>query len=181
MIRRDPRGAERMVARLSDLLRLTLENEATNEVPLKQELEFLEKYLEIEQTRFHDRLIIDLQIDARTLDAYVPNMILQPIVENAIRHGIAKRAGAGRIEIAAEGVNGSLCLRVRDDGRGLPENGETRTDNLGVGLANTRARLAQLYGARSRFELHNAVGGGLEVLMIIPFRNGDGMKNEENV
>jgi two-component system, LytTR family, sensor kinase len=169
LIRQDQRKAEQMIARLSDLLRLALDNEATKEVTLRQEMEFLDKYLEIEQTRFHDRLIIDRRIDQRSLNARVPNMILQPIVENAIRHGVARRAGAGLIRIMAERINGSLILRVRDDGHGVI----TNTDKAGVGIANTRARLERLYGADHRFELSNAVDGGAEVSIVIPFRAFD--------
>jgi signal transduction histidine kinase len=184
LIRRDPRQAEQMVTRLSELLRLTLDNEAMNEVTLRQELEFLEKYVEIEQTRFHDRLTIDQQIDRRTLDAQVPNMILQPIVENAIRHGIAKRAGAGRIRITAEQISGSLWLKVCDDGQGLHLNPEAKNDKTGVGLANTRARLKQLYGVAHRFELGNAPDGGLEVSIMIPYRilhaRNDQEKNQDS-
>jgi two-component system LytT family sensor kinase len=168
LIRRDQRKAEQMIARLGDLLRLALDNEATKEVTLREEMGFLEKYLEIEQTRFYDRLTIDRQIDPHSLDAYVPNMILQPIVENAIRHGIAKRAGAGLIRLTVERINGSLLLQVRDDGHGLITNMEP--DKAGVGIANTRARLERLYGKDHRFELSNAVDGGMEVSIVIPFR-----------
>lgn len=171
LIRQDQRKAELMIERLSDLLRLALDNEATKEVTLRQEMEFLDKYLEIEQTRFHDRLIIDRRIDQRSLDAHVPNMILQPIVENAIRHGVASRAGAGLIRITVERINGSLLLRVRDDGHGVITN--TESDKSGVGIANTRARLERLYGADHRFELSNAVDGGAEVSIVIPFRAFD--------
>ncbi|HYX42287.1 MAG TPA: histidine kinase, partial [Pyrinomonadaceae bacterium] len=152
LIHRDPRAADQMVARLGDLLRLTLDNHGVEEVPLKEELEFLEKYLEIEQTRFHDRLSVHLEIDPASLDALLPNLLLQPLVENAIRHGISARPGAGQIEICARRENGTLQLAVRDNGTGLPADWET-CGQLGVGLANTRARLAQLYGARHTFTL----------------------------
>ena len=168
LIHRDPRAADRMVARLGDLLRLTLDGQGVEEVPLKEELEFLEKYLEIEQTRFHDRLSIELEIDPASLDARLPNLLLQPLVENAIRHGISARPGAGRIEIRARRENGALLLAVRDDGLGLPADWQTST-SFGVGLANTRARLAQLYGAHHTFTLANMPGGGLEVAIAIPF------------
>ncbi|HKX33694.1 MAG TPA: histidine kinase [Blastocatellia bacterium] len=170
LVRRDPRRAEEMIARLGELLRMTLEGDVRNEVTLRQELDFLEKYLEIEQTRFHDRLTIDREIDPCTLEAQVPHLILQPIVENAIRHGIAKRAGAGRIRIAAERLNGSLSLKVCDDGGGLRPETAAETQKTSVGLANTRARLRQLYGEDHRFELDNAAGGGLEVSIVVPFR-----------
>jgi signal transduction histidine kinase len=169
LIHRDPRAADRMVARLGDLLRLTLDNHGIEEVPLKEELEFLEKYLEIEQTRFHDRLSVRMEIDPESLDARLPNLLLQPLVENAIRHGISARPGAGHIEIHARREQGALQLAVRDDGMGLPADWQT-TGQIGVGLANTRARLAQLYGAGHSFTLANMPGGGLEVAIAIPFR-----------
>jgi two-component system, LytTR family, sensor kinase len=169
LIHRDPRAADRMVARLGDLLRLTLDGQGIEEVPLKEELEFLAKYLEIEQTRFHDRLSVLMEIDPESLDARLPNLLLQPLVENAIKHGISARPGAGRIEISARRANSTLQLSVRDDGMGLPADWQT-CGQLGVGLANTRARLAQLYGAQHTFTLANIHGGGLEVAITIPFR-----------
>ena len=166
LVSEDPEAAERMIARLSELLRLTLENAGTQEVSLRQELAFLERYLEIEQTRFHDRLTVAMDIDPEVLDARVPNLILQPLVENAIRHGIAPRPTPGRVEIAATHENGTLALQVRDNGPGLPSgDGQPRE---GVGLKNTRARLAQLYGPHHRFHLHNAPEGGLHITLEIP-------------
>jgi two-component system, LytTR family, sensor kinase len=170
LIHRDPRAADRMVARLGDLLRLTLDNHGVEEVSLKEEIEFLEKYLEIEQTRFHDRLSVRLEVAPDSLDARLPTLLLQPLVENAIKHGISARPGAGQIEISAHRENGALLLAVRDDGTGLPADWEACA-SLGVGLANTRARLAQLYGARHTFTLANVPGGGLEVAIAIPFHS----------
>lgn len=169
LMHKDVRAADRMIARLSDLLRLTLENAGQQEVSLRQELEFLESYLEIEQTRFRDRLQIRMEIAPETLDACVPNLILQPLVENAIRHGIAPRAASGAVEIRARRVAETLELQVRDNGRGLP-NGALNGLKEGVGLTNTRARLEQLYGAAQRFELNNRAEGGLNVSLTIPFR-----------
>jgi signal transduction histidine kinase len=165
LMHRNVEAADRMLARLSDLLRLTLENAGTQEVTLRQELEFLERYLEIEQTRFRDRLRVRMEIEPETLDARVPNLILQPLVENAVRHGIAARAVPGLIEIRAAHTDGSLHLQVRDDGPGLQAEAKE-----GVGLTNTRLRLQQLYGAAQRFELSNASGGGLLVSLSLPFR-----------
>ncbi len=162
-------AADRMLARLSELLRLTLRNVGAQEVTLKQELDFLERYLEIEQTRFADRLSVRMDIDPAALEAQVPNLLLQPLVENAIRHGIAPREEAGRIEIYARRVNGTLQLQVRDDGPGLSE-GQELKPNEGIGLANTRARLQQLHGAAQRFELRNGADGGLVVSVTIPFK-----------
>src|SRR5215468_2363575 len=169
LMRRDVEAAERMITRLSDLLRLTLENVGAQETPLRQELEFLERYLEIEQTRFRDRLQVKMEIEPETLDARAPNLILQPLVENAIRHGIAPRAAAGLVEIRARRSGDKLELQVRDNGVGLPTD-HREPIKEGVGLANTRARLEQLYGAAYRFELNNVDGGGLIVSLTIPFR-----------
>lgn len=180
LMHRDVEAADRMLTRLSDLLRLTLETEGAQEVPLKQELEFLERYVEIEKARFGDRLHVALDIQPDTLDAQVPYLILQPLVENAIRHGIAPRSAPGRIEICAEHRDGLLRLQVRDDGAGLPEGGQDAV-NSGIGLANTRARLEQLYGAAHRFELRNAAEGGLEVSLSFPFRaETDGMTEDRS-
>lgn len=170
LVYKDPESAEQMITNLSDLLRLSLENVGVQEVPLKQELDFLNKYVEIEQTRFHDRLRLNMWIEPETLDACVPNMILQPLVENAIRHGIGMRSSGGQIEIGADRADGMLHLFVRDNGRGLL-NAEQKALKEGVGLANTRARLAHLYGAAHSFDLKNSPGGGLMVDLSIPFRN----------
>jgi signal transduction histidine kinase len=169
LMRRDVEAAERMITRLSDLLRLTLENAGAQETPLRQELEFLERYLEIEQTRFRDRLQVKMEIEPETLDARVPNLILQPLVENAVRHGIAPRAAPGLIEISARRNENRLKLQVSDNGAGMPADKREQVKE-GVGLANTRARLEQLYGADYRFELNNQDEGGLVVSLTIPFR-----------
>jgi two-component system LytT family sensor kinase len=167
----DIKGARRMIARLSELLRLTLESVGQQEVALREELEALERYLEIEQIRFQDRLTVRLAVAPETLDASVPNLILQPIVENAIRHGIAPRSSAGRIEIRAERRDGMIELQVIDDGPGLqPDDGELKE---GIGLANTRARLRQLYGDEHRIEIKDVDEGGLAVKLSIPFRQAE--------
>ena len=169
LVHRDPETADRMIARLGDFLRLTLENSGAQEVSLQKELEFLRCYLDIERVRFQDRLTTSLDVEPRALDTPVPNLILQPIVENALRHGVAQRSTPGRVEISAKRENGSLRIQVRDNGPGLSaitkSNGKIRE---GLGLSNTRARLAQLYGAAHRFELSNAPGGGLVVTLEIP-------------
>jgi LytS/YehU family sensor histidine kinase len=167
----DVKGARRMIARLSELLRLTLENAGRQEVSLLQELDALERYLEIEQIRFQDRLTVQLAVAPETLDASVPNLVLQPLVENAIRHGIAPRSSAGRIEIRAERRDGMIELQVIDDGPGLQSGAEEF--NEGIGLANTRARLRRLYGDEHRIEIKDADGGGLAVKLSIPFRQAD--------
>jgi two-component system, LytTR family, sensor kinase len=134
-------------------------------VTLQRELEFLDRYLEIEKIRFRDRLTVTTHIAPEALDARVPNLILQPLVENAIRHGISKRRGAGHVEISASRSNGTLELAVRDDGPGIPDSSVEE----GIGLSNTRLRLEQLYGGRHRFEIENGSEGGLVVSLGIPF------------
>jgi sensor histidine kinase YesM len=169
LVHRDPETADHMIARLGDFLRLTLENSGAQEVSLQKELEFLRCYLDIERVRFQDRLTTSLDVEPRALDTPVPNLILQPIVENALRHGLAQQSAPGHVEISAKRENGSLRIQVRDNGPGLSAitrpNGKVRE---GLGLSNTRARLAQLYGAAHRFELSNAPGGGLLVTLEIP-------------
>lgn len=169
LIHKDAEAADRMIARLGDFLRLTLDNSGTQEVTLQKELEFLRCYLEIERIRFQDRLTTCLNIDSRSLDTRVPNLILQPIVENAIRHGIAPRSTPGRIEILAERKNWMLRIQVKDNGPGLPVNQNSELKHKeGLGLGNTRARLERLYGAAHRFDLANDPAGGLVVTLEIP-------------
>lgn len=163
-------AADGMITRLSDLLRTALDSSDTQEVTLRQELEFLQRYLEIEQTRFGSRLTVKTDIAPDTLEARVPNLILQPLVENAIRHGIEPHAKPGRVELRAQRDDDTLVLEVGDNGAGLGGNGPT---GEGVGLSNTRARLRTLYGAAHRFELRDAPGGGLRVWLTIPFRKED--------
>src|SRR3982751_2404247 len=169
LIHKDPESADRMLTDLSDLLRMSFENLEVQEVPLRQELEFLEKYIGIEQMRFHDRLKVDMQISPEALDAGVPNMILQPLVENAIKHGIAPRSSGGRIDIAAARNNGHLEIMVKDDGIGVPF-GDLENLPEGVGLSNTRRRLAHLYGEKHQFHLAAEARNGLKVSMELPFK-----------
>ncbi|MCI0355396.1 MAG: histidine kinase [Acidobacteria bacterium] len=166
LMQRDVAAANRLIVRLSDLLRLTLEHAGEHVVPLQKELELLEQYLEIQRTRFQDRLTVRMDVDPETLDAQVPCLILQPLVENAVRHGIAPLSRPGRIEIRAHRQNGTLRLEVCDDGVGLSA-GEGSYQ--GIGLGNTRARLAQLYGAAHALRMHSAPTGGLVVSVDIPF------------
>ena len=169
LLHRDPDTADRMIARLGDFLRLTLDNSGAQEVSLEKELEFLKCYLDIERVRFQDRLTTSLDVEPRALDSRVPNLILQPIVENALRHGLSRRAAPGRLEISAKRDNGSLRIQVRDNGPGLAAvKGEAGRVREGVGLSNTRARLEQLYGGAHRFSIENAPGGGLLVTLEIP-------------
>jgi len=160
--------AVRTLAGLSDLLRYVLEDTRTHEVPLKQELEFVERYLAIEQIRFADRLAITIDAEPDTLDAYVPNLLLQPLVENAIRHGIARRAAASLVEVTAHKMDDDLVLMVRDDGPGLKAAQAGKVDD-GVGLGNSRARLRQLYGELQSLELADAPPCGAAVRITLPF------------
>ncbi len=170
----EAKPARRMLARLGDLLRITLEHEETQEVTLREELAFLEPYLEIEQARLEERLTIVMEIAPETLDARVPHLILQPLVENAIRHGIAPRIEPGRVEISAtRGPDDRfLHLEVRDDGRGASRDDQVRT-RRGVGLTNIRARLEQLYDGEHRFELEHHAEGGVLVRITLPFRRAE--------
>jgi two-component system LytT family sensor kinase len=174
LMHRDVAAAERMMARLSDLLRHSLQNGAAQEVPLKEELAFLERYLDIERIRFQDRLTVERSVEPETLDALVPNLLLQPLVENAIRYGVAPRSGGGRVELSARRVAGELELCVADDGPGFALGGASAPEGFGVGIANTRARLAQLYGEAGRLELGERGEGGACVRLRLPWRAGAG-------
>jgi signal transduction histidine kinase len=165
LVERDPGGVRRMIARLSELLRHTIESHATDEVPLREELAFLRRYIEIMEIRFQGRLRVDRVIAEDTQDALVPNLILQPIVENALEHGVNRAGGEGQIEIAARRDGDRLILTVRDNGPGLDAQ-----NTSGVGLANTRARLEQLYGDRASLELKDAEGGGVLAQITLPYR-----------
>lgn len=169
------RQAEEMLARLSDLLRSVLEDVEAQEVPLRRELESLQLYLSIEEVRFQDRLRVEISAEPATLDAAVPHLGLQPIVENAVRHGIGRRSVAGRIEISAAQENGSLRIQVRDDGPGLPPGGLDAT--RGIGLANTRARLQQLYGDAARLTVENGADGGAVATLVLPWRVEPGVES----
>jgi two-component system, LytTR family, sensor kinase len=165
LVQKDPDAADHTIALLSDLLRLTLETGSEQEVSLQRELDFVERYLEIEQTRFGDRLTVRLEIADDVRDARVPSFVLQPLVENAIRHGIAPRSEGGSIEIIALRRDGELTMLVQDNGQGFAGTAIRE----GLGLRNTRARLEQLYGAGDRLILTQAPTGGTVVTLNIPF------------
>ncbi|HEV2828063.1 MAG TPA: histidine kinase [Pyrinomonadaceae bacterium] len=170
LLNKDVEAARKMITRLGDFLRLTLENSGSQEVTLQQEMEFLSCYLEIERIRFQNRLVTHMDVSPQSLLAKVPNLILQPIVENAIRHGIAPRSTPGLLEIEAKQHDGTLRIQVRDNGPGLPKH--RTSQNLikkGLGLANTETRLERLYGADHLFDLTNNPAGGLIVTLEIPF------------
>ncbi|AOS44742.1 Sensor histidine kinase YehU [Lacunisphaera limnophila] len=161
----DVHAADKMLVRLGELLRLTMHHPGQPLTKLREEIAFIEKYLEIERIRFRDRLTVEITAAPDTLDADVPSLIIQPLVENAIRHGLEPHARPGRITVMTRREGGGLLLVVRDNGGGMPAGGFTRE---GIGLANTRERLRELYGERHRFELANHPEGGLEVRLLIP-------------
>jgi signal transduction histidine kinase len=165
--------ADRMIARLGELLRSSLENSGRQEVSLRQELDFVKPYLEIEQARLGPRLQVEMDIEPDVLDALVPNLILQPLIENAIRHGISVREKGGHIRVSARHEGDMLSLAVADDGPGLPATQPAERPG-GIGLANTRARLERLYEKSHRFELKSIPGKGLTVILAIPFREDAG-------
>jgi signal transduction histidine kinase len=164
----DRETAVRVVAGLGDLLRRVLDDATQQEVPLKQELEFVRNYLDIEQVRFRDRLKVAINAAPDVLDAKVPSLILQPLVENAIRHGIGPHVRAGCVIVGARRLDDRLHLVVRDDGPGIGT-GEDDTTRPGIGLSNTRARLTRLYGTDYELEVTNAPEGGLEARIALPF------------
>jgi two-component system, LytTR family, sensor kinase len=164
----DVEAADRTLIRLSDLLRMTLENMDQPEITLQAELDFLAKYLEIEQTRFPDRLFVDFEVEPETLDALVPTLLLQPLVENAIKHGIARKSGPGHVRISARRDKAKLWIEIRDDGVGLSETALTALQK-GIGVSTTRARLQHQFGADFRFEFHR-LEVGLAVVVALPWR-----------
>lgn len=166
LIHSKPDAADRMISRLSDLLRLTFDRSGAPRIPLQEEVEFLQKYLEIEQTRFQDRLTVEFDIDPDALDAEVPRMILQPLVENAIKHGVSPKPGPGLIRVSAHRRDERLSIEVADNGVGLTERARLHG---GVGLSNTRDRLECLYGTAHRLDFSDGPQG-LAVQLEIPFR-----------
>jgi two-component system, LytTR family, sensor kinase len=166
---RQQRGpeAEETIARLCDLLRFVLDDALAQEVPLCRELEYLGLYLSIEQLRFADRLRIAIDADPAILDAAVPHMSLQPIVENAVRHGIGASEAGGTIRLTARRVADDLVVEVTDDGPGLSPEPSARR---GIGLDNTRARLRQLYGDRASLSIANGDAAGAVVTVVLPYR-----------
>lgn len=171
LVHKDPQAADEMIGSISELLRLTLSQPERQEVTLAEEMMFLDRYLEIEQARFGDRLKVEQAVAADTLAGFVPILILQPLVENAIKHGIEARLAPGVIRIAAEHAGDELILRVGDNGPGLPATAAVGRPE-GVGLANTRARLAELYGERARLTLRTATEGGLLAEVCLPWKAG---------
>jgi LytS/YehU family sensor histidine kinase len=163
------REAETMLSRLSDLLRHTLADMDAQEVPLWREIDFLRLYLSIEQVRFEDRLRVRIDAGPEVLDALVPHMALQPIVENAVRHGLGQSEEPVLIHVSVSRGNGDLTLTVTDDGPGCPT---AVFEKKGIGLANTRSRLQRLYGDQAKFIAENRVPRGVRVTMTLPYRAG---------
>lgn len=170
-VEQDPPGVRRMIARLSELLRYTLETTKAREVPLQQELGFIEGYLEIQRIRLEERLDVRRNVDPDVLDALVPNLILQPLVENAIKHGINQSEKGGRIELSAWREGENLHLSVRDDGPGLssPAGDGATAGSQGIGLRNTRERMKSLYGEAQQFSLRPADGCGIVAHLVLPY------------
>lgn len=163
LVERDPSGVRKMIARLSELLRHTIEARGADEVPLRDELEFLRRYIEIMEIRFQGRLTVAVNADDRSLEALVPNLILQPIVENALEHGASRASGQGEVTIDAKVDGDDLVVTVQDNGPGLSSTGE------GVGLSNTKARLDQLYGDPGSLTLTSPSAGGVLATLRVPY------------
>jgi len=167
----DLEAADSMMSRLADFLRLTLEIDGAREVPLDRELEFVERYLEIERIRFEERLRVELAIDEETRRALVPTLVLQPLVENALRHGIDRRAEGGRVRLAAARAGNRLRLSLTNEG---PDHAVAETSHgQRIGLANTRERLAQLYAEDYLLRFEEHAGGGATVTLELPWRIGE--------
>jgi signal transduction histidine kinase len=160
-----------MLGRLSELLRVSLDGNRPGEVPLEMEMQFITDYLEIQRIRFSDRLTLEKDIATEVSEALVPSMILQPLVENAVVHGIAQRRGSGRITVRAGRREDTLLIEVSDTGPGFGNSGQG-AGSRGLGLATTRARLEQLYGSRQRLECVDLPEGGASVRLLVPFRLG---------
>jgi two-component system, LytTR family, sensor kinase len=167
LLHQDPEAADEMIGELGDFLRLTLGNPGAQEVTLQEELKFLKSYLEIERVRLQNRLTALFEVEEDILNAQVPNLILQPIIENAIRYAVSPKIGPGRIEIRARRRNGRLEMEVIDDGPGMIQGSSAKQ---GIGLSNTRQRLQQMYGSNHDFRLRNLPEGGFEVHLEIPYR-----------
>jgi sensor histidine kinase YesM len=168
LVRDDPRLAERMIGQLSDLLRASLSGETSKEVCLEEELAFTQKYLDLEGVRFQERLRVSIDASPDARRALVPYLLLQPLVENAVRHGIAPLESGGSIALAAVRENGMLRVTIRDDGMGLGRSAPR--DRQGIGLESVRARLAHLYGPAHRFDLSPAAPRGTVVNLELPYR-----------
>ena len=166
LMHKNVEAADEAISRLADILRATLEANGTQEVTLRQELGLLTQYIEIEKLRLGERLIVTMAVEEEAYDAMVPNLLLQPIVENAVRYGVSSQSRTGTVMIGARRVEGSLELQVSNDGPGLPGHFEE-----GIGIRNTKARLRQMYGMKQSFLMTDRSGGGVCVTLLIPLRN----------
>ena len=165
----DTDASKRMIVRLSNFLRATLEDTGDREIPLEKEIEFLENYLKIEQTRFNDRLDVSFDIDPKTVQSHVPSFIFQPLVENAVKHGIAPYSKAGEIRISSKLEEDSVSVLVEDNGPGINDSSEKAAKRWGIGLRNVRERLKLYYGSKQSFELFNRPEGGFAARITVPF------------
>jgi two-component system LytT family sensor kinase len=173
LIATDPPAAERMVSELSDFLRLVLSTSSEQEVPLERELGLLDRYVAIQRVRFQERLTVNCNIEDGVRGALVPNLLLQPLVENAIRHGISPRAGSGSVQVCAHRAGDKLVISILDNGVGVrARRSRERSRGTGLGLTNTRTRLIHLYGEGHEFESGPREEGGYAVRISIPFRLG---------
>jgi signal transduction histidine kinase len=170
LVERDPAGVRRMIARLSELLRSTLEESGRAERTVERELDFIARYLEIMQVRFQGKLAVETTFDPAARDALVPTLILQPLVENAVKHGVARRRGGGRIEVAARLLGDRLSLSVRDNGPGPAAGRPDEAPGSGIGLRNTEARLRRMYGAEPRLSVEPVPEGGTLAVVELPYR-----------
>jgi two-component system sensor histidine kinase AlgZ len=166
-------AAVTMISRLADFFRATLEEKNVNEVSLEDEMFLTEQYFEIEKTRLGHRLTVNIKLDPELLPCLVPHLVLQPLVENAIRHGIAPRQGAGQVTISAERVAARARITVSDDGLGKTARPVAEGSSKGIGLANTEKRLRELYGDDYHFELKWPAPGGCEAIVEVPYRSGN--------
>ncbi|HYK03528.1 MAG TPA: histidine kinase [Thermoanaerobaculia bacterium] len=172
-LQRDHERVTQSLGLLGDMLRATLDDSLPQEIPLARELDLTDKYLALQRIRFADRLRVERQIDPRSLDALVPSMLLQPLIENAIVHGVGAKPGDGWVKIETRPVDGQLVLTVSDSGNGFaPPRAGDKSDGNGIGLANTRERLATLYGGAQRLALQSLPGAGAQVTIEIPLRRG---------
>ena len=172
LVERDPRGVRRMIARLGDLLRHSFEGGQESEVTLRRELALLDLYVDIVKVRFQDRLVVEIRIEDDVLDALVPTFILQPLVENAVKHGVERRTEGGRVTVEGARDGDTLVLRVVNDAPAEAPVAASPTSRTGVGIRNTRARLEQLYGARQRFTLERNPERGVVAEVRLPFHVG---------
>jgi LytS/YehU family sensor histidine kinase len=181
LVRRDPKVAEEMLANISEMLRFTLANDGRQEIPLCEELDFVDRYLELQVMRFGNRLAVERDIDPAAFDCLVPSLLVQPLVENAIRHGIEPLSGAGVIRIIVRREADRLEVEVEDNGCGLPGTQGVAGSGRGIGLRSVRERLAALYGSAQSFELSARPQGGTLAALTIPIRNVGGQAGGSHV